>query len=301
MNRPEDRALTLHRAFLDGFWAAVPTAEDPLLSSTLEQIYLDATQTWPALNVPPELFAAHLGCRLEHDSPLGPQLEGIAAADLYLACACTQGDSRAIALLEQTYAVEIRTAISRVRHKHLQSDDFRQILRHRLFVGRPDRAAAIARYGGQGALGVWIRVTALRTAINAARDERDVDGGGGDDELFDFKTTHDDPELDYLKRTYRDAFRQAFHETLAGLAPRERGLLRQSVIHGLTVRELAGVYDVHHATVARWLAAARQQLLLGTRTLLKRTLGVETGELNSIMYLIQSNLDASIARVLDDD
>ena len=42
---------------------------------------------------------------------------------------------RAIAAFERAYAPEIRSALRRLRDQPLLPDDFRQLLRHRLFVG----------------------------------------------------------------------------------------------------------------------------------------------------------------------
>ncbi len=57
---------------------------------------------------------------------------------------------------------------------------------------------------------------------------------------------------------------------------------------------------MHHATVARWIANARGLLLEGTRKVLSERLRVSGQELDSIMGLIESRLEVSIARVLGD-
>jgi RNA polymerase sigma-70 factor (ECF subfamily) len=226
------------------------------------------------------------------------RVQRLAAGDLWLACACCRGDSRAIAAFERAYAQEIRGALRRLRDQALLPDDFRQILRHRLFVGDGSAGPAIARYSGHGNLGAWVRVTSMRTALNATRNKPPPDRPPDDEDLFEFEPSPDDPELDHLKRTYRDAFRHAFLETVASLPASDRTLLRQSVIHGLTVRELARIHGVHHATVARRIAAAREELLAGTRRILVQRLAVSPRELDSIMHLIQSRLEVSLARAL---
>jgi RNA polymerase sigma-70 factor, ECF subfamily len=254
---------------------------------------------WPTLQLAPETFAAHLARCVDPGTELAPQVAALPASDLYLACACTSGDSRAIAALEGEYARQIGMAVRRIRDHHLLPDDFRQMLRGRLFVGAPGEPAAIARYTGQGPLGAWLRVTALRAALNATRGKRPpAQGLPPEEELFAFDDRTGDPELDHLKLTYRDAFRRAFQDTLAALPSREKTLLRQSVVHGLSVRDIAGLHDVHHATAARWLAGARAMLLSGTRDVLRARLDVSARELDSIMDLIESRLDVSVAGAL---
>ncbi|MFO0634046.1 MAG: sigma-70 family RNA polymerase sigma factor [Nannocystaceae bacterium] len=166
-------------------------------------------------------------------------------------------------------------------------------------MGDGEGGAAILRYSGRGNLGAWVRVTAMRTALNATRNRPRIDRpAADDDDLFEFAPSPEDPELDHLERTYRAAFRQAFLDTVAALPAGERTLLRQSVVHGLTVRELAKVHGVHHATIARRIAAARERLVEGTRAVLAARLALAPGELDSIMMMIRSRLDVSISRVL---
>jgi hypothetical protein len=50
-----------------------------------------------------------------------------------------------------------------------------------------------------------------------------------------------------------------------GYYGRARNLLRQHVLDGLTIDELARLYRAHRATCARWLADARSELALHTR------------------------------------
>jgi len=268
------------------------------LAAALAALVRRASAAWPAIDVPAAVFVGHVAARLTDEHALGDQLERVAAADLWLACACCRGDSKAIAAFEQAFAPEIRGALRRLRDHALLPEDFRQLLRHRLFVGDGDGGPAIARYSGHGNLGAWVRVTAMRTALNATRNKPPPDRPADHDDLFEFAPSPEDPELDHLKRTYRDAFRRAFLDTVAALPAEDRTLLRQSVIHGLTVRELARVHGVHHATVARRLAAAREQLVAGTRRILGERLAVSPRELDSIMQLIQSRLEVSLARAL---
>ncbi len=283
------------------FTRALGTAVAPAVAQALASAWEAGCARWPAFQPSPEAFASHLARCVDPRGDVASQLRALPAADLFLACACAGGDSRAIAALEDTYARQIGMAVRRIRDQHLLPDDFRQMLRGRLFVGAPGEAAAIARYTGQGPLGAWLRVTALRAALNATRGKRPAERGlPSEEELFAFDDRTGDPELDHLKLTYREAFRRAFQETLAALPAREKTLLRQSVVHGLSVREIARLHDVHHATAARWLVQARAMLLAGTRDMLRARLDVSAKELDSIMDLIESRLDVSVAGALGD-
>ena len=108
----------------------------------------------------------------------------------------------------------------------------------------------------------------------------------------------EDPELHYLKEHYRDAFRAAVREAIAGLDTRQTNLIRQHYIDGLTTHQLGGLYRVNQSTAARWLERARQQILAHTRRGLMERLQVDRGEYESIMRLLQSHLDVTLRSFL---
>jgi RNA polymerase sigma-70 factor (ECF subfamily) len=55
---------------------------------------------------------------------------------------------------------------------------------------------------------------------------------------------------------------------------------------------------VHRATAARRVERARELLCDGTRAELAARIGLKGAELDSVMRLVRSNVDLSIARVL---
>ena len=70
-----------------------------------------------------------------------------------------------------------------------------------------------------------------------------------------------DLELDFLKQRYQQDFKEAFILALRGLTVRERNLLRQRFIYGLSLDELGALYRVNRATTARWVVQAREEVL----------------------------------------
>jgi RNA polymerase sigma-70 factor (ECF subfamily) len=71
-------------------------------------------------------------------------------------------------------------------------------------------------------------------------------------------------------------------------------------LHGLTVDELAPSFGVHRATVARWLAAARERLLTETRAGLRERLGVGDATVDSILRELRGRVDVTVTRLLID-
>lgn len=78
-------------------------------------------------------------------------------------------------------------------------------------------------------------------------------------------------------------------------------MLRYNVLKGLNIAEIGAIYQVHRATVARWIAHARELLLQSTRERLTQRLHAADHELDSILRLIESQMDVSLRRCLDDD
>src|SRR5262249_43055522 len=66
-----------------------------------------------------------------------------------------------------------------------------------------------------------------------------------------------DPEIEHFKRLYAAEFRAALSEAIAGLASRERNLLRHGFADALSIDQIGALYGVHRSTAARWIHAAR--------------------------------------------
>jgi RNA polymerase sigma-70 factor (ECF subfamily) len=268
-------------------------ADDPALTDAVDGLLEAAATAWPGIRMEPTAFLRHVASVLDAGRPAAEAIGELRAGDLFLAFAAKSGDRLAIEALERAHRPAMLAAIGRIRGAE-PPEDLLQIARNRLFAGDARRGPAIGQYGGRGSLAAWIRVTTFNIAAKAARGKRlaiaTYDGESCPEDL--------DPELEYLKRTYRGEFKEAFVEALETLAPRERTLLRQNVVHRLPVRRIATMYGVHHGTAARWIADAREQLVTETRAGLARRLRVDELELESIVEMVRSQLDLSLSRVL---
>jgi RNA polymerase sigma-70 factor (ECF subfamily) len=143
----------------------------------------------------------------------------------------------------------------------------------------------------------WVRVIAVREAFKRRkRSKREV--GIGDDELFDALTSHVDPELEVVKKRAAEHFRAAFLASVSELSRQERTVLRLHVLESLSIDDIAPVFGVHRATVARWIAGARDRILQLTRKRLMQALELNPQEVDSLIRLVQSRMDVSLEDVL---
>jgi RNA polymerase sigma-70 factor (ECF subfamily) len=243
-------------------------------------------------------FVRAIASRLHPDLPAIEALEAMHTDDLYLACGCAAGAPAALAGFEQRCAAAIERAIAATGASLAERADLGQVVRQRLLVPPADGdTPRIATYSARGPLPAWVRVVATReTARMLPRVRRDV--SADEDELAGLIGVGDDPEVGYLKRLYRDEFKRAFQAAVEALADRDRLVLRQHLLDGLGIDQLAALHGVHRATTARWIHAAREAVLAGTQRELLQRLRLSRSELASVIRLIRSQLDVSLSRVL---
>jgi RNA polymerase sigma-70 factor (ECF subfamily) len=252
----------------------------------------DGRDRWPQIHVDVRAFLSHIGHLLStSDDPCGDLME-IHPADLYLAFACLSGDREALTIFEHDYVRDVRFVPGH-RGDGAPFDEIRQLVRERLLVQGPDGAPPkIASYRGRGPLGAWLRMCAVRIALDGHRGRTNASPW---DAAAPIAT---DPELGYMKARYAAEFREAFRETLRGLHVRQRMMLRLHFLDGLTTNAIGVLYNVHPGTIANWLKAARRQVLAATRQRLAERLGLDSVDLDSVMGLIMSRIDVSIETVL---
>jgi len=279
-----------------------PESEQAAVRPGLTALLDEARRAWPQIDLGAVDFVRHVATVLPEGGALASAVDSIAAqaGDLYLACACARGDARAIAELERKYLAQLDPHIARVDRDAAFMDEARQLLRRRLLVvDEPGAPPRIAQYKGTGPLGAWLRVAAVRTARNLQRArrglgrERRLEAGGSE-----LPMPIADPELEYLRARYAPQLRDALKATLAGLPPRERNILRLHYLEGMASGAIARIYGVTGATIRRWIAEARGVIVTEATRRLRETLGADSGELDSLIALIQSGVDLTLSDAL---
>lgn len=273
---------------------------DSLVSAAepdLAEILKIAGAAWPGVAVSPERYQDYLAERA--DPGCSRTVE--CAVDLYLACACTDGDQAAIAAFIGAHQRHIESVVRALGGRDQDIEEVREQVLHFLFVADGGRPPGIATYSGRGRLRSWVRAIAARTGARYLGDEYQHPlraRGGAEEILRALPTPGDDPELQHLRARFGEAFRAAFARALQELSSRERNLLRQHYIDRLTIDKLGALYHVHRATAARWVAAARENVFEETRAYMMESEGIQTTDLDSILRLLHSQLDVSIQRFL---
>jgi RNA polymerase sigma-70 factor (ECF subfamily) len=249
-----------------------------------------ARSRWPDdFDLPVEEFRNMLEASERADA-MRPEAD----ADLYLARACARGNRAAIATFDRVFLSQVPQFIARMCPSSTIIEEVQQQLREKLLVGR---APKISEYGGHGPLGAWIRVAALRAAIDLRRGRGELNSLALTVEHL--KDAEAQPvELAFLKAEYQPVVAHAFVEAIARLSSKQRNLLRLQLIEELTLEQMGSLFGVHASTVFRWLTAAREMLVEHARQNLRERMGVSAEEFDSLVQLVGSHLDLSLSRVL---
>jgi RNA polymerase sigma-70 factor, ECF subfamily len=295
---------SLVRPFLDAAPAAVRAVLESIadLDRRLWTIVAEGRAAWPELAVDAKEVVAFIA-RQATSELAEAALEGLRPADLYLACACARQVPGAVAAFDRDYMREVDVALSRMRIGPPRLQDVKQLVRQRLFVGggtagQPTSAGKIAEYGGRGDLRRWVRSVAVRTCLNELRKGKREILVDDDHLIAQHAIAADDPEVEYMKRTYSEEFRAAFAEALRQLGAREQTLLRYHHVDGLNIDEIGAIYRIHRVTAFRWLEKAKELLVRSTLDTLRGRLKLPANELDSVLRMIRSQIHLSLVRHL---
>jgi RNA polymerase sigma-70 factor (ECF subfamily) len=280
-------AGALSTVFLAVSGITAPTGID--LEAMLIELVARARVGVPGVALAAERVVRHLAEHVNRDEPLQEQLARLHVADLYLCCACLDGDAAALARFDQLHLLPMGPVIARVDGAGDLVGEVTQRLRERLLAGDAPR---LAQYNGRGPLGGWVRTAALRLALNLreqAGTRRAAERSAGSDLAGAL-----DPELEILKRTYKDEVGTALKEALQKLEPEQRQLLRLHFMDGITLEQIARAHGLNRSTISRRLSSARAELLQKTRQALA-ALQLSDDSLDSLLRLVESQLDVSLS------
>lgn len=259
--------------------------------------YVEAARVpWPDFGLEPEDFVRYLAERVT-DAQLPPLRH---ASDLWLAWACVQGAPAALACFFRDYEALVMRVVRRRGGPDDLAADVRQMLAEKILVGdaRTGRRAKLADYKGQGALRGWIATAAATTLASERRSEGRRREGAESlaDKGFLVRL---DPELQYLKQRYAPQVHDAIVAALDASSARDKALLRLHLKERLSIDALGAMYGVNRATAARWLAAARRTVRARTIERLRACLELNPNECESLLGLVNSQLEVSMLNHLE--
>ncbi|MBV1862231.1 MAG: sigma-70 family RNA polymerase sigma factor [Nannocystaceae bacterium] len=270
--------------------AALPWLTTPSGAAEVATAWDQSQQRWASLGVTEASFAERLASVLESASPSPQTLEAIRPAEQYLVAACLQQRPGAVVALEH-HAFGLLPSVTLRFASVLSPDELVQRVRTKLLTPPSGESPLLGRFTGVTSLERWIRIVGMRLGLDAARSsqrrqarERTLPGA----------LPERDPEFYWMRQLYTENFERILSGCLVALPVRDRNLLKAQILHGMSLDEMARVWSVHRATIARWLRAARLGLLCAVRTGLQVQAGLSDSEVDSVLNLIRSGVSEGV-------
>lgn len=216
-------------------------------------------------------------------------------ADLYLAFGCGKNEPNAIRLIEQVHRGEIQAQLTRAGFDEATRQDvFQQLLLH-LFTGDCPR---ILTYAGKASLETWLKVVALRFAINMSPKKKSIRTDMPELVLSRIVADEHNPEQRLTAEVAKPLFQAALAKAMSRLSNRDATILRLFFVDEISNEQIGRLYGVHRATSARWIAEIRRRILDEVQSTLANDFGVHRSEFESLAVLIRSQLHLSLGRCL---
>jgi RNA polymerase sigma-70 factor (ECF subfamily) len=255
-----------------------------------------ARAAWPTVSLPAEVFLRHVARHLPDTGPL-EALRPLNAVDLYLACACAEGDDAALRGFEQQVLQLVPARLATLPRSMV--DEALQVLRERLLMSSGESPPIIATYSGRGALLAWVVIATARIASQLQQREARQELFAEPPEALVQMLSTGDPEHELLRKDLRQLLVQVLRKVLGTLPDRERTLLRLHHVHGFTMDRLATMYGESRSSVARQVTHSRERLMRLLRAELAQRLKPGDAALESLLGLVNSQLDLSLHRLME--
>ncbi len=252
------------------------------LAQVVREAYSALRTRWAGVPLDQAAFEKHV-LRLG----LTDDVVSVRADDVFMVAAVLEGTANALERFDQYLATAAGFA-ARVDRTPAFIDEVKQELRVSLLTGADPK---LWSYSGTGALADWLRVVAVRSALNMKRSAQPRSFGSPPEAM-------PDQEAMQIKRWYLDDMRGALEAGFLRLSPRERTLLRLHFVDGLNIERIGAIYSVHRATVARWLVTIRRQLFEDAKAQLATKHGLDTADFRSLYRLMEEEVHLSVSRIL---
>jgi RNA polymerase sigma-70 factor (ECF subfamily) len=289
----------LERVFLCEVAAADRHRFEPDLAADLSAALARGRAAFSEIALPDHAFARHLARAATRMSD-GARLSELVAEDLYLACACLVGAPGAANAFTSRLHPVIRRSIARMGPKP-NTDEIQQEVLAGLLVGSPARPPEIGAYAGRAPLARWVEVVAQRATLVWLRTER-ARATAAARATVEPRLGADTPmDAAFFRERYLAGFGEALKEALRRAPEQDRAILRLQIVNNVSVEQIGKMLGVAQSTASRWLAKARDNVLVDLKVILNERLGIPSAEVESLADLLVSRLDLSISQVLKAD
>jgi RNA polymerase sigma-70 factor (ECF subfamily) len=246
------------------------------------EMLASAEKRWPTIKLGRDTFVQHVTALVGDDVAALDKLHG---DDLYLACACLDGNAAAAAIFDVEFLQRVQLPQMRAAASSDLDDEIRQRLRERVLAGK----AKLRGYSGKGPLHAWLRVAATRLALDLEADAKRRQRVDRDAEVRARA-----PEEQLLEQRYRRPVEAAFANAFAALDDDERALLKQHYIDGVSLLDIGRARGFDRSTASRRVAAARERLLDAVKREVGERLKLTPRSVSTLVEALKSRLEITL-------
>jgi RNA polymerase sigma-70 factor len=228
--------------------------------------------------------------------------------DLCLAIACARGDEAAWADFYRdyrSYLVNIARTMTQDAGaaEQLADSTFAELYGLRESAGV--RVSKFSFYSGRGSLRGWLRAVVFQLSADQHRQTSrlvQTDEPEDMDRLASAEAAERTvaPEVSFVNDRYRLGVGDALRRAIDELESRERLLLAYYYYEEMTLREIGQLFDVHEATISRWLTKVQKRVRKLVEKSLARDHGFNRREVAEAIALAAEEMNHSVREYLFD-
>jgi RNA polymerase sigma-70 factor len=230
------------------------------------------------------------------------------ADDLALAVACARGDETAWTDFYRdyrSYLINIARTMTQDASaaEQLADSTFAELYGLRESAGV--RISKFSFYSGRGSLRGWLRAVVFQLSADQHRQTSrlvQTEEPEDMDRLASASAVEHPiaPEVSFINDRYRVGVADALRRAIAELEPRERLLLAYYYYEEMTLREIGQLFDVHEATISRWLTKVQKRVRKLVEKSLTRDHGFNRREVSEAIQLAAEEMNHSVREYLFD-
>jgi RNA polymerase sigma-70 factor (ECF subfamily) len=232
-------------------------------------------------------------------------LENLKWQDLFLACACAEGDNVAWEIFQKRYQSTIRKTALHALGNAAQAQELADTLATDLFLPSQPGASKgdnkIGQYHGMGSLEGWLKVVIHRLAIDRFRiQSRSVSLEDLEVEPVS-NASHVQPDCSIVAFDTHKCWQmvsRCLTDALSELTIQDRLVLNMYYLQDLSLKDIGRWLQVHESTASRLLDRLKTDLRKAVGQQLQKEFKVKKNEVRHVIQLAQSHLEIDLKKIL---
>ncbi|HEX8087754.1 MAG TPA: sigma-70 family RNA polymerase sigma factor [Blastocatellia bacterium] len=237
----------------------------------------------------------------------GEYFDSLNCEDLCLAVACAKGDEAAWEDFYRDYRSYMVNIARTMTHDAGAAEQLADSTFAELYGLRESGGARVSKfsfYSGRGSLRGWLRAVVFQLSADHHRQTSRLVQTEEPEDMdrlvlaADAGERHAAPEVSFVNERYRAAIAGALRRAIAELESRDRLLLAYYYYDEMTLREIGRLFDVHEATVSRWLTKIQKRIRKLVEKGLVRDHRFNRHEVSEAIELAAQQMDINVREYL---